>query len=60
MPLMWLDTSVNLAINILMFTGLGWEYTLVSENYRTRIPHLYGVFGLVVPGIGISWLLLLQ
>lgn len=46
--------------SILMFTGLGWGYTFVSEIYRTRIAHLYGVFGLVVPGIGISWLPLLQ
>lgn len=46
--------------SILIFTGLGWGYTFVSEIYRTRIANLYGVFGLTLPGIGISWLPLLQ
>jgi hypothetical protein len=46
--------------SILIFTGLGWAYTFVSEIYRTRIAHLYGVFNFTLPIIGISWLPLLQ
>lgn len=44
----------------LLFTALGWLYTLVSEIYRTRIANFYGLSGLVVPGLEISWLPLLQ
>lgn len=46
--------------SILIYTGLGWGYTFISEIYRTRIANLYGLFGLTLPGIGISWLPLLQ
>ena len=46
--------------SVLIYTGLGWGYTFLSEIYRTRIAHLYGVFGFTLPGIGISWLPLLQ
>jgi hypothetical protein len=44
----------------LLFTTLGWIYTLISEIYRVRIAKLYGVSMLVVPVIDISWLPLLQ
>ena len=29
----------------LIFTGLGWSHTFVSEIYRTRIANFYGVLG---------------
>ncbi|WP_017326037.1 hypothetical protein [Synechococcus sp. PCC 7336] len=45
---------------VVLFASLGFAYTFVSEIYRVRIAHLYGLSGLVVPGIGISWLPLLQ
>ena len=44
----------------LLFTALGWIYTLISEIYRVSIAKLYGVSMLVVPVINISWLPLLQ
>ena len=44
----------------LLFTSLGWIYTLVSEIYRVQVAKLYGVSVLVVPSMGISWLPLLQ
>lgn len=44
----------------LLFTSLGWLYTFFSEIYRVRIAKLYGASVLVVPGVGISWLPLLQ
>lgn len=46
--------------SLLLYAGIGWGYTFVSEIYRTRIAHLYGVFRFTLPGIGISWLPLLQ
>jgi hypothetical protein len=46
--------------SILIYTGLGWGYTFFSEIYRTRIANLYGLYGFTLPGIGISWLPLLQ
>ena len=42
------------------FTVLGFVYTFFSEIYRVRIANLYGLAGFVIPGIGISWLPLLQ
>lgn len=44
----------------LLFTALGWIYTLVSEIYRIHIAKLYGVSVFLVPVIDISWLPLLQ
>ncbi|MCY7337633.1 MAG: hypothetical protein LH613_15725 [Chamaesiphon sp.] len=44
----------------LLFTDLGWIYTFISEIYRVQIAKLYGVSVLVIPGVGISWLPLLQ
>jgi hypothetical protein len=44
----------------LMFTTLGLIYTFISENYRVQIAKVYGVSILVIPGVGISWLPLLQ
>ena len=44
----------------LLFTALGWIYTFISEIYRVQIAKLYGVSVLVIPGVGISWLPLLQ
>lgn len=44
----------------LLFTALGWIYTLISEIYRIHIAKLYGVSTLIVPIINISWLPLLQ
>jgi len=44
----------------LMFTTLGWIYTFISEIYRVQVAKLYGVSILVIPGVGISWLPLLQ
>jgi hypothetical protein len=44
----------------LLFTTLGWIYTLISEIYRVHFAKLYGVSVLIVPVIGISWLPLLQ
>ena len=44
----------------LLFTALGWIYTFISEIYRVQIVKLYGVSVLVIPGVGISWLPLLQ
>jgi len=44
----------------LLFTALGWIYTLISEIYRVHIAKLYGVSMLIVPVINISWLPLLQ
>ena len=43
-----------------MFTTLGWIYTFISEIYRVQVAKLYGVSILVIPGVGISWLPLLQ
>jgi len=45
---------------LLIFTSLSWIYTFISEIYRVRVAKLYGVSVLLVPGIGISWLPLLQ
>jgi hypothetical protein len=44
----------------LLFTALGWIYTFISEIYRVQIAKLYGVSVLVIPGVGTSWLPLLQ
>ncbi|MEA5625199.1 hypothetical protein [Nostoc sp. UHCC 0251] len=44
----------------ILFTGLGWLYTFSSEIYRVHIAKLYSVSALAVPGVGISWLPLLQ
>ena len=44
----------------LLFTTLGWIYTFISEIYRVQVAKVYGVSILVIPGVGISWLPLLQ
>jgi len=44
----------------LLFTTLGWIYTFISEIYRVQVAKLYGVSLLAIPGLGISWLPLLQ
>jgi hypothetical protein len=45
---------------IVWFTALPWLYTLFAEIYRTRIAKMYGVRGLVVPGLKISAFPLIQ
>lgn len=49
--------SVQIVIG---FTALGWFYTFFAEIYRTRIAHMYGVRGLVVPVLKISAFPLIQ
>jgi presenilin-like A22 family membrane protease len=44
----------------ILFTGLAWIYTFFSEIYRVQVAKVYGVSVLVVPGLGISWLPLIQ
>lgn len=44
----------------LLFTCFGLLITLVTEIYRVNVLQLYGIPVLAVPGIGISWLVILQ
>ncbi|HEY9849139.1 MAG TPA: hypothetical protein V6D28_06755 [Leptolyngbyaceae cyanobacterium] len=44
----------------LLFTGVGLGITLVLETYRVNVTKAYGVPVLAVPGLGMSWLAVLQ
>jgi hypothetical protein len=56
----WMVAGLYTWKSTLLFTALGWIYTLISEIYRVHIAKLYGVSMLIVPVINISWLPLLQ
>ena len=61
----WLVRSRYWMLNLtrkltLIFTGLGWSITFVTEIYRVNIAKLYGVPVLAVPGVDISSLALLS
>lgn len=44
----------------LLFTGVGLVITLVIETYRVNVTKAYGVPVFAVPGLGMSWLAVLQ
>ncbi len=44
----------------LLFTAFGLLITVITEIYRVNVLKLYGIPVLAVPGIGISWLAVLQ
>lgn len=44
----------------LIFTGMGWIVTFVTEIYRVNIAKLYGIPAVAVPRVGISSLALIQ
>lgn len=44
----------------LLFTSIGLVITLVLETYRVNVSKVYGVSVLAVPGLGMSWLAVLQ